>query len=208
MAIPPRGAFGDTTRATPCILDPLRTVGTRDYRPEDSFRHIHWKATARAGGLQVRVFEPTTVDAARHLHQPRLAAAGLAGARFGRFRAAGQRGGVAGLDALGIRFAAGVYSNRLLVGSNRTLRVPPGSGPAQLAKVLESLAKLSPFTTVDFAKHLRAKTLAFPWGSTLVIVTATMDAGARRDAGVAARRRATARPRRHRGGRARRRFAA
>ena len=43
------------------LADPLRTVGVRDYHPEDSFRHLHWKATARAQQLQVRVFEPTTV---------------------------------------------------------------------------------------------------------------------------------------------------
>ena len=63
------------------------------------------------------------------------------------------------------RLAAGVYSNRLIVGSNRTLHVAPGNAPAQLPKILESLAKLSPFATVDFARHLHAETLAFPWGS-------------------------------------------
>ena len=61
IGIPPRGAFGDVRVRQALLLDPLRTVGTRDYRPEDSFRHIHWKATARAQALQVRVFEPTTV---------------------------------------------------------------------------------------------------------------------------------------------------
>jgi uncharacterized protein (DUF58 family) len=56
IGIPPRGAFGDVRVRQALLLDPLRTVGTRDYRPEDSFRHIHWKATARAQTLQVRVF--------------------------------------------------------------------------------------------------------------------------------------------------------
>lgn len=175
LAIPPRGAFGDTNARNALLLDPQRTVGTRDYRPEDSFRHIHWKTTARVGGLQVRVFEPTTVTQLGifiNLDSPQQAWRALDSVDFEPLVSV-----AASLAsyALGIRFSAGVYSNRLLVGSNRTLRVPPGNGPGQLAKVLESLAKLSPFATVDFAKHLRATTLAFPWGSTLVIITATMN---------------------------------
>ena len=37
-------------------------VGVREYRPGDSPRRLHWKATARAPGqaLQVKLFEPTT----------------------------------------------------------------------------------------------------------------------------------------------------
>ena len=175
LNIPPRGAFGDVRARNSLFLDPLRTVGTRDYRPEDSFRHVHWKATARAGDLQVRVLEPTTVtqlgifinlDTAQQVwraldsvdFEPLVSvAASLA------------------THAVETRHAVGVYSNRLLAGSNRTLRVAPGSGPAQLSKILESLAKLSPFMTVEFAKHLRAETLNFPWGSTLVIITMTMN---------------------------------
>lgn len=174
LNIPPRGAFGDMRARNAPILDPLRTVGTRDYRPEDSFRHVHWKATARAGGLQVRVFEPTTVTQLGiflDLDAPQQAWRALDSIDFEPLVSVAASLAAHALDA---RFPAGVYSNRLLVGSNRTLRVAPGSGPAQLTKVLESLAKLSPFATVDFAKHLRAETLAFPWGSTLVIITATM----------------------------------
>jgi uncharacterized protein (DUF58 family) len=32
--------------------DPNRIMGVRDYSPRDSFRHIHWKATAHNGQLQ------------------------------------------------------------------------------------------------------------------------------------------------------------
>lgn len=174
LDIPPRGAFGDARTRRALILDPLRTVGTRDYRPEDSFRHIHWKATARAGALQVRVFEPTTVvqlGVFINLDTPQQAWRPLDSAVFETLVSAAASLAAHALDA---GFAAGVYSNRLITGSNQRLRVPPGSGPGQLPKILESLAKLSPFATTDFARHLRAETLAFPWGSTLVIVTATM----------------------------------
>jgi uncharacterized protein (DUF58 family) len=174
LGIPPRGAFGDTRTRRALLLDPQRTVGTRDYHPEDSFRHIHWKATARAGNLQVRVFEPTTVTQLGiflDLDTPGQAWRALDSVEFEPIVSVG-----ASIAAHAIEEgrAVGIYSNRLIGGSNRPLRVAPASGVAQLTRVLESLAKLSPFATSEFAKHLRAETLNFPWGSTLVIVTASM----------------------------------
>jgi uncharacterized protein (DUF58 family) len=76
--------------------------------------------------------------------------------------------------AVGERYAVGVYANGLLAGSDQTLRLAPGLGPAQLMRVLEGLAKLSPFATVDFPHLLQAETLRFPWGSTIVVITALM----------------------------------
>lgn len=40
--------------------DPTRTAGVREYRVGDPLQRVHWKATARAGALQCRVYEPTT----------------------------------------------------------------------------------------------------------------------------------------------------
>ncbi len=40
--------------------DASRPAGVRDYRREDPFHHIHWKATARRQELQVKLHEPTT----------------------------------------------------------------------------------------------------------------------------------------------------
>ncbi len=172
--LPPRGVLGDLRAPHALIPDPQRTVGTRDYRPDDSFRHIHWKATARAGALQVRVFEPTTISQLGiflNLDTPQQAWRALDSIEFEPLVSAAATLAMRALDA---GFAAGIYSNRLLVGSNRTLEVAPGNGPTQGLRVLESLAKLSPFATVDFARHLHRTTRSFPWGSTLVIITATM----------------------------------
>jgi uncharacterized protein (DUF58 family) len=42
--------------------DPSRFLGVRDYRAGDSLRRIHWRATARSGRLQVKVFEPAVLE--------------------------------------------------------------------------------------------------------------------------------------------------
>ena len=41
--------------------DPTRIAGVREYQPGDSLNRINWKATARTGELQSKVFEPSTV---------------------------------------------------------------------------------------------------------------------------------------------------
>jgi uncharacterized protein (DUF58 family) len=39
--------------------DPSRFIGMRDYLPGDSMRRINWRATARTGKIQVKLFEPS-----------------------------------------------------------------------------------------------------------------------------------------------------
>lgn len=46
------------------LEDPARFLGVRDYRAGDSLRRIHWRATARSGTLQVKLFEPTVLQGA------------------------------------------------------------------------------------------------------------------------------------------------
>lgn len=40
--------------------DPMLTIGTREYHQSDSMRDVHWKASARTGELQTRIYEKTT----------------------------------------------------------------------------------------------------------------------------------------------------
>ncbi len=43
------------------LEDPLQVVGTRAYVPGDDPRRIHWKATAHAGTLYSKVYEPSSL---------------------------------------------------------------------------------------------------------------------------------------------------
>jgi len=60
FGLPPRHPFGE--RATPRRLleDPLRVAGVREYVSGDDPRRIHWKATARAGELRSKIYEPSS----------------------------------------------------------------------------------------------------------------------------------------------------
>ncbi|HKV07378.1 MAG TPA: DUF58 domain-containing protein [Thermoanaerobaculia bacterium] len=42
--------------------DPSRFLGVRDYRAGDSLRRIHWRATARSGRLEVKLYEPAVLE--------------------------------------------------------------------------------------------------------------------------------------------------
>jgi uncharacterized protein (DUF58 family) len=59
LGLPPRYPLGDFRLARRHSEDPQRMMGVRDYVQGDSFRHIHWKASARQQNLQTKVFEPS-----------------------------------------------------------------------------------------------------------------------------------------------------
>ncbi|SRR6266487_648987 len=50
--------FGEYASERRLLEDPLRTVGVRDYLPGDDPRRIHWKASAHAGTLRSKLYEP------------------------------------------------------------------------------------------------------------------------------------------------------
>ncbi len=53
--------FGDYASQHRLLEDPLRIAGARDYQLGDEPRRIHWKATAHAGTLQSKVYEPSSL---------------------------------------------------------------------------------------------------------------------------------------------------
>lgn len=171
LGFPPRQPFGETAVSHHLVTDPARVIGIRDYRPEDPFRSINWKATARQSKLQVHVYQPTSslqvgifvnLDTFEHYWE------GL------DIELTEQVISIAASVATWAdsqRYAVGAYANGYLVGSDQTLRVPPSRDPAQLMRVLEGLAKLSPYSTVPFPKVLQAGTSRAALGSTIVIVT-------------------------------------
>jgi len=60
FGLPAHAPFGERKAPRRLLEDPLRVSGIRDYVPGDEPRRIHWKATARTGSLQSKVYESST----------------------------------------------------------------------------------------------------------------------------------------------------
>jgi Protein of unknown function DUF58 len=56
--------IGEVNTARRLFEDPTRNAGVRPYQVGDPLQRVHWRATARTGELQCRVFDPTTLAGA------------------------------------------------------------------------------------------------------------------------------------------------
>lgn len=56
-----RRPIGEVTMTYRIFEDPTRIAGVREYQRGDSMNRINWKATARTGELQSKIYEPSTV---------------------------------------------------------------------------------------------------------------------------------------------------
>jgi uncharacterized protein (DUF58 family) len=175
LGLPAERPFGELKGRHRIFEDPGRIAGVRDYQPGDSMRRIDWKASARRQTLQSKVYEPS---ATMHLllavnvhtmaeswqgYQPelleRLLAASASVARH----------------AFESGYAVGLVANGSYPQSDRPMRVPVGRSSDQLGRVLEALAVIHPLTLASLDTVVDAEAARFPYGATLVCVTAQMD---------------------------------
>jgi uncharacterized protein (DUF58 family) len=171
LGLDAKDPFGNVRTPQRLFEDTSRIMGVRDYRPDDSFRHIHWKATARTGDLQVRQYEPTrtqsvvlclniaSFDRSVHGIWPAMVeyvisvAASLAS------------------WAVEAQYAVGLVANATLAQTDRPLRTQPSRNRDQLAHLLEAMAGISYFVTSDYARFVLEESRRIPWGATLVAIT-------------------------------------
>lgn len=180
LGLPARRPFGDLQTQRRVVEDPLRPVGVRAYAPGDSFRHIHWKATAHRQSLQTKVFDPSAsrplaiflnINTHEHLYEgidadiqefAITAAASLA-------RWAWENG-----------HAVGLFVNSVAQSSVQRIRIRPRSHPEQLVTILEALARVITYGRWRIEQVLRAEAPHLPGGATIVVVTATINDALRR----------------------------
>lgn len=165
----PLGDFGTERRLT---ADPLRLAGAREYQAGDSLRHIHWKATARRGTLQTKVFDPSASRPlivflnSQTLHH---AYEGVVSDYFETAIVATASLARAGLEA---GHAVGLFTNGGVRGAERRPRLPASRHTDQLMRLLEMLALMTSFTFLSFEDLLRAEMPRLPYGATLLAVSA------------------------------------
>lgn len=171
LGLPAQHPFGDFKTPERLSEDPLRQVGARPYAPGDSYRHIHWKATAHRQELQTRVFEPSAtrplaiflnVNTYTHvwegLDRPTQELAITTAASVARY---GWEHG----------YQIGLYANSVVQPGGDRIRLRPGSHPDQFMWVLDALAKVVEYGRwpLEAILHVEAHRLAY--GSTIVVVT-------------------------------------
>lgn len=171
LGLPLKDPFGDRRVQRRLFEDPNRTIGIRDYAPHDSFRHIHWKATAHVGQLQTRVYEPTRSQrtvlclnvATFEQHWRGVWPAMLEY----------EMEVAASLANWGIEqgHSVGMIANSTLAHADQPFRIPPSRSPDQLARVLQALAAVSYFVSAPFERFILEESPRIPWGATLVVIT-------------------------------------
>ena len=158
--------IGDLRAPAVILPDPSRPIGVRDYRPGDSPRQIHWKASARRGTIQVKILERTVrrdlaiyfdvggFDHSWLVYREALferavtAAASLANATI-------ERGGAVSLAC----------------GGSDPVALPSNTGLDQLRAILEALAVAQPTEGRPIDSMLTATLTRQPPGTTIVVLT-------------------------------------
>jgi uncharacterized protein (DUF58 family) len=140
---PFREAMGELIARRALYDDPTLIAGSREYRYGDPLHHIHWKATARTGEVQVRLMDPSTtaqimivlnVNTFQHVHQ---------GVDLDRMEASIEVAASVALWALARDFPVGLRSNGVIAGSDHSARLAPSASPRQSLAVLDQLARLA-----------------------------------------------------------------
>lgn len=174
LGLPAKEPFGPITLRHSLFTDPIKTRGIRDYHPHDRFRDVHWKATARRGSLQTKIYDPSTgmslaiflnvATMPKHWqgHFPELLERAVSVAGSIANYAADQKWGI------------GLYANGAVPRSDQPIRVPPGRAPDQLMHILEALAAVTEFATGAIELLMQRESPHLPWAATLVLVTAVL----------------------------------
>lgn len=172
LGLPAFHPFGDYRTPRRILDDPLQLMSVREYVPGDSFRHIHWKATARRRDLQTKLFEPsasrpfaifldsrTSPYANEGLDRELLELGVTAAASFVHW--AWQAG-----------HPVGLYVNSVLRSSRQRIRLRPQKNEAQLRRILEAMSWMEDDGLWRISTILKMEAKSLPYGTTIVVVTA------------------------------------
>ena len=171
-----RFPFGPTGAHPPVLPDPIRVAGVRDYRPGDPMRFVDWKASARRMKLQTRVLEPTTLNNVIVVLNVQTMAHAWQGYDMQRFEAGVGVAAAFLRDGAAERHAVGLAANASGPGMEEfQVYIRPSRRPSQLEDALAALATIAPIPTIAFGAFVERIAANFPYGASLVAVTAFLD---------------------------------
>jgi uncharacterized protein (DUF58 family) len=188
LGFPSQSPFGILPSRDRIFEDPTRIQGVREYQPGDSLRRMDWKTSARVGTLQVRRYEPAisletaiflNLDAAAYPRRERYMATelGIVIAASVAVHVVEKRQAVGiatnGRDPL--QGPASLSGEAGKEGETVTApALPLRKGREHLINLLDLLARIEVAPEEEafpFLDLLGRKSLALPWGSTIVVIT-------------------------------------
>lgn len=169
LEIPSLHPMGEARSHRRIFQDPTHPIGLRDYRPQDSLKHIHWKASARRQELQVKVFEPrTTLKVSLFLagdgYPPDDPQSGE------QFELAVSTVASIARHLIDQGTPVGLFSNGCQADSGQAIQIPSGGSRDQLMGILDALAKITPRTKDSSEAFLQRESKTLPAGTTLILV--------------------------------------
>lgn len=197
MRLPSRSPLGTLRHTQPIFEDPTRIIGKRNYTVGDSLRRVDWKASAAAGHLQVKQFEPSIAletalildmsesgyDRRQRYDATELAiviAASVANCIVNQRQSVGliTNAKDAALLPIATNAQVGLAATRDLAtpeqsgGQSGAQIVPVRKGRANLIRVLEVLARAQINEKAPPLTNLiRTHSVNLAWGTTLILVT-------------------------------------
>ena len=153
----------------------MRTVGVREYRPGDSPRRLHWKATARAPDqtLQVKLFEQTTSHRLHVLLNVNTSDQNWSWAGYDpqALEAAITTAASVANWATDHGLLVGLAANARLFHSSASVQIAPSRDPRQLMHIFEALAMLVPMGSMPVESLIDLEGHELAYGTTVVLVT-------------------------------------
>ena len=171
VLFPAEHPFGEARGRLPLYQDTSRAMGHRGYRPDDPLKHIDWKATARTGELQTRVFEPVVSLNMLIAMNASTSDFPWQGSNHRLFERAVTAAASAAALADRRGYSFGLISNAVASYSGKWLNVPVGASSRQLSIVLEALAMSAPYYVAPLTEVIRAERDTLPAGATVLLVT-------------------------------------
>jgi uncharacterized protein (DUF58 family) len=163
LGLPLRALLGEKAAPRNIYEDISRVAGARDYRYEDPFKHIHWKASAAHSKLQTRQYESSTslsllliLDVHSFPEEDEEFEHAVSTVASLAYEAERQGSAVG-----------------LIASSEPEVQIPIGTGRTQLMRILEALARVTAKSRLSINQELDRLRTTLPVGATLVLVTLT-----------------------------------
>lgn len=177
LGLPTRSPLAALPSPAPLFEDPSRIMGVRDYQAGDSPRRIHWTATASAGRLLVKRYEPAIardslicldMNVDDYAFKRRFDAVELA-----IITTASIANHIITREGLAAGLAT--YAWDPLLEQDVSFSLPPHREKAHLMGILEVLARIEGVKQRTpesaFPDLVRRESMGLNWGATIVLVT-------------------------------------